>query len=129
VSESGDRPSQPVAEPVAATVAREVYWAQAGRTPSDASLGDRLDAYAHRMRVDQAQAVPAGEVLLGSSAGWKRATKLAVWRLTRFSTMRYDRSLADLAELVGQLERRLAATEEELTRLRRELSDRGGGSP
>jgi len=114
---------------LAATVAREVYWAKAGRTSLDASLRDRLDAFAHRMRLDQAQAVPSGEILLGSSAGWKRATKLAVWRLTRFSTMRYDRSLADLAELVGQLEGRLAAIEEEVARLRRHDSDGGGAAP
>ena len=66
------------------------------------------------MRADQRQAVPVGEAFLGSDAGWKRGLKQFVWRLTRFSTMRYDRLLAELAEMNGELARRLVATEEEL---------------
>jgi hypothetical protein len=113
-------------EPAASTVAREIYWAKAGRLPADASLRERLQAFAHRMRVDEAQAVPVGEVLLGSSTGWKRATKRVVWRLTRFSTMRYDRSLAELAELVGLLEQRLEEAEQELRRIRGDVVHDGG---
>ena len=64
--------------------------------------------------------------LLGSSAGWKHGIKLTLWRLTRFSTMRYDRLLADLAEMNAQLARRLFDTEEELARLREDLERRDG---
>jgi hypothetical protein len=78
------------------------------------------------MRADQRQAVPVGETFLGSDAGWKRGLKQFVWRLTRFSTMRYDRLLAELAEMNGELARRLVATEEELSRLRRRMDDRDG---
>ena len=112
-----------------ATLAREVYWAGEGASglPADArSLRERLDAFTYQMRADQRQAVPVGETFLGSDAGWKRGLKQFVWRLTRFSTMRYDRLLAELAEMNGELARRLVATEEELSRLRRRLDDRDG---
>ena len=59
--------------------------------------------------------------LLGSAVGWKRRTKLLVWRLTRFSTSRYDRLIADLAEMNGELAERLRETEAEVARLREEL--------
>ena len=131
----GQTPGEPV--PVApenvddavATLAREVYWAGEGGSglPADArSLRERLDAFTYQMRADQRQAVPVGETFLGSDAGWKRGLKQFVWRLTRFSTMRYDRLLAELAEMNGELARRLVATEEELSRLRRRLDDRDG---
>lgn len=113
----------------AAVLAREVYWAGDGvsRLPGDFGLlGERLDAYAHQLRVAQRQLVPADKTLLGSAAGWKHAIKLFIWRLTRFSTMRYDRLLADLAEMNAQLARRLFETEEELARLREDLEHRGG---
>lgn len=114
---------------VTAALAREVYWAGDGVSglPADArSLRERLDAYAYQMRADQKQAVPVGETFLGSAAGWKRGLKQFVWRLTRFSTMRYDRLLAELAEMNCELARRVVAMEEELARLRRELEDRDG---
>lgn len=117
---------------VTAALAREVYWADDGvsRLPGDArSLRERLDAFTYQMRADQRQAVPVGETFLGSDAGWKRGLKQFVWRLTRFSTMRYDRLLAELAEMNGELARRLVATEEEVSRLRRELDDRDGDRP
>jgi hypothetical protein len=111
---------------VTAALAREVYWAEDGsQLPADAgSLRERLDAFTYRMRADQKQSVPVGETFLGSTAGWKRGLKRFVWRLTRFSTMRYDRLLAELAEMNGELARRLVAMEEDLDRLRRELEDR-----
>jgi hypothetical protein len=114
-------------EDAAATLAREVYWAaeEMPRLPADAhSLRERLDAFTYQMRADQRQAVPVGETFLGSDAGWKRGLKQFIWRLTRFSTMRYDRLLAELAEMNGELARRLVATEEELSRLRRRIDDR-----
>jgi hypothetical protein len=113
----------------AGALAREVYWAGDGvsRLAGDVgSLRERLDAFTHQMRVEQRQLVPAGETLFGSTAGWKQRTKLFVWRLTRFSTMRYDRLLADLAEMNGELAGRLLETEEELARMREDLDRRGG---
>lgn len=130
--DGGDPPGAPPsggADDVAADLAREVYWAGDGvsRLPADArSLRERLDAFTFQMRADQQQAVPVGETFLGSTAGWKRGIKQFVWRLTRFSTMRYDRLLADLAEMNGELARRLLETEEELARLREDFDRRGG---
>ena len=121
--------SSDATDDVTAALAREVYWAEDGvsRIPGDArSLRERLDAFTYQMRADQRQAVPVGETFLGSDASWKRGLKQLVWRLTRFSTMRYDRLLAELAEMNGELARRLVATEEEVSRLRRELDDRDG---
>ncbi len=121
--------SEPAADPSARILAREVYWAGDGLSapPSDAgSLRERLDAFTHQMRVQQRQRVPVGETVFGSEVGWRRKTKLAVWRLTRFSTMRYDRLIADLAEMNGELAERLRETEEEVARLREELEGRGG---
>jgi hypothetical protein len=123
-------PGSEPADDTAAALAREVYWAKDAdpRPPSDlGSIRDRLDDFAHRMRVEQRQLVPIGETLLGSSANWKRRVKLVLWRLTRFSTMRYDRLLAELAELNGELAARLHETEEEVARLRDERADGGGG--
>jgi hypothetical protein len=108
----------------AASLAREVYWAGDGvsRLFADSrSLRERLDAFAHQMRVEQGEPVPIGETTLGSAASWRRGIKRFVWRLTRFSTMRYDRLLADLAEMNAELARRLIETEEEVVHLRREL--------
>jgi hypothetical protein len=126
----GDSPSvSSGADDVTTALAREVYWADDGvsRPPGDArSLRERLDAFTYQMRADQRQAVPVGETFLGSDAGWKRGLKQLVWRLTRFSTMRYDRLLGELAEMNGELARRLVATEEEVSGLRRELDDRDG---
>lgn len=117
---------------VTAALAREVYWAADGASQLSAdarSLRERLDAFTYQIRADQQQAVPVGETFLGSAAGWKRGLKQFVWRITRFSTMRYDRLLAELAEMNGELARRLVAMEEELARLRRELEDRDGDRP
>jgi hypothetical protein len=117
---------------VAGDLAREVYWAGDGvsRLTGDFGLlGERLDTYAHQLRVAQRQLVPADKALLGSAAGWKHGIKLFIWRLTRFSTMRYDRLLADLAEMNGQLARRLFEMEEELARLREDFEGPGGSGP
>lgn len=129
---SGSTATEPPTDAAAASLAREVYWAGDGvsRVPSDVgSLRDRLDAFTHQLRVEQRQLVPMGEALLASAAGWKRWTKLIVWRLTRFSTMRYDRLLADLAEMNGELAQRLRETEEDVARLREDLERRGGERP
>ena len=121
--------SESAADGTTASLAREVYWAGDGvsRVPADVgSLRERLDAFMHQMRIEERQLVPIGETALGSAVGWRRRTKSLVWRLTRFSTMRYDRLLGDLAEMNGELAQRLLETEEEVARLREELEGRGG---
>ena len=127
--DADDPPGAPPsgADDVTAGLAREVYWAGDGapRLPTS-RLARRATGCVHAsLRVDQRQLVPA-ESLLGSASGLKRRIKLFTWRLTRFSTMRYDRLLADLSEMNGELARRLLETEEELARLREDLDRRGG---
>ena len=125
----GAEASESGADGTTASLAREVYWAGDGvsRVPADVgSLRERLDAFAHQMRIEERQLVPIGETALGSAVGWRRRTKSLVWRLTRFSTMRYDRLLGDLAEMNGELAQRLLETEEEVAHLREELEGRGG---
>ena len=127
----GREASRSGADGTTASLAREVYWAGDGvsRVPADVgSLRERLDAFAHQMRIEERQLVPIGETALGSAVGWRRRTKSLVWRLTRFSTLRYDRLLGDLAEMNGELAQRLLETEEEVARLREELEG-GGGDP
>jgi hypothetical protein len=131
---SGTSSTEPdeTTDETAVALAREVYWAgdATSTLPTDArSLRERMDAFTYQLRADQQQAVPVGETFLGSASGWKRGLKQIVWRLTRFSTMRYDRLLAELSEMNGELARRLVATEEDLARLRRELDDRDGEQP
>jgi hypothetical protein len=125
-------PSVSGKDDVTAALAREVYWARDGVAPLPAdarALRERLDAFTYQMRLDQQQAVPVGETFFASTNGWKRGLKQLVWRLTRFSTMRYDRLLAELAEMSGELARSLVAMEEEIARLRGELEDRDGDLP
>jgi hypothetical protein len=122
---------EPAVDGTAGSLAREVYWAGDGvsRLQSEVgSLRERLDAFTHQMRVEQRQPVPIRDAFLESASGWRRRVKRFVWRLTRFSTMRYDRLLGDLAEMNGDLARRLLDTEEELARLREELDRRDGES-
>jgi hypothetical protein len=125
----GGEASESAADGTTASLAREVYWAGDGvsRVPADVgSLRERLDAFMHQMRIEERQLVPIGETALGSAVGWRRRTKSFVWRLTRFSTMRYDRLLGDLAEMNGELAQRVLETEGEVARLREELDGRGG---
>ena len=113
-------------------LAREIYWARDGQAPSPAtvdSIRGRLDDFARRMRLDHRQLVPTDEPFLGSSSPWKRSLKAGIWRVSRFSTMRYDRLLAELAELNVELAARLASTEEEVARLREELAGRRDEEP
>jgi hypothetical protein len=113
-------------------LAREIYWARDGWLPPPAGsdqIGGRLEEFAHRRRVDQRELVPNDEPFLGSSSLWKRTVKAWIWRLSRFSTMRYDRLLAELAELNGELAAQLTSTEEEVARLREELARRREEEP
>jgi hypothetical protein len=116
-------PSSQPAGQTAAALAREVYWGtQADPGTTDlGSILDRLDHYARRMRVEQRQLLPIGETVVDSATPWKRWVKRTVWRLTRFSTMRYDRLLAELAEMNGELARRLQEAEEEVADLRQRV--------
>jgi hypothetical protein len=139
VSRSGE-PGAPIGEPpptgddpapdgTAAELARDVYWASDGvpRSDTDArSVRGRLEAFAEQLHREQRQVIPYGDPVLGAPAGWRRGAKIAIWRLTRFSTRRYDRLLGDLSDLTAELAARLQASEGEVARLREELARREG---
>lgn len=113
-------------DPVLATLRRELYWAQAGvrRARADTvSIRDQLHGFALRRRTDESQMRPAGDTVLTSRTGTRRAVKFGIWRFIRFATVRYDRLLADLAELDAGLAERLIAVEDEVARLRTEMDE------
>ena len=116
----------------AEALAREIYWAHDGSLPPPAGpeqIGDRLDEFAHRLRIDHGKVIPNDETLLRSPSPAKRTVKTWIWRVSRFSTMRYDRLLAELADLNAELAAQLASTEEEVARLREELARRRDEEP
>ena len=122
-------PDDPTPDGTARQLARDVYWISDGipRGDLDArSVRGRLEAFAEQLHRERRQVIPYGDPVLGSPSGARRAAKLAIWRLTRFSTRRYDRLLADLADLTAELAARLQVSEDELARLREELAGREG---
>ena len=121
---AGDEPEVASPEEAAAGLAREIYWVGGARSTAPAApapIRDRLEEYGRQRRVDQRKYIPDDETLLASPSAWKRALKTRIWRASRFSTMRYDRLLAELADLNGELAARLASTEREVARIREEL--------
>lgn len=103
---------------------RELYWAQAGvrRARADTlSLRDLLHGFALQRRTEEFQYHPAGERALWSPSPARRAVKSGIWRVLRFATQRYDRLLAELAELNAGLAERLIVAEDEVAHLRAEV--------
>ena len=127
----GDGPSagEPGAAPdpsdALTILARELYWAgdpRARRARDTASLREQLQSFALRLRVEGREVFPSSEIGLDPDPRLRRRAKRAVWRFGRFATYRYDRLLAELAELNTQLAERVAEAERELER---ERADRG----
>lgn len=105
---------------------RELYWARASLTavrPDGVSARDRLYAFALQRRTDETQRYPIEEATLEAVSPARKVMKIVVWRLTRFATRRYDRLLAELAELDAGVAERLIAAEDEIARLRSELNE------
>jgi hypothetical protein len=102
-------------------LARELYWAgdPAARAGVDTgSVRERLHSFAHRLRIEARELYPSSESGLDRAPRLRRRTKRGLWYVFRFATLRYDRLLAELAELNAQLAERLAEAERELERLR-----------
>lgn len=111
---------------------REMYWARetAARARMETpEIRDRLHDFAAQMRTDEAVVIPMGEGNLASPSKWRRQLKRRLWRLMRPATWRYDRLLADHAELTTSLAEKVMVLEAEVDRLKGEQPDdasRGG---
>ena len=107
-------------------LARELYWAEEG-TPlarmTTADVRNELHDFAALMRADEKLAIPRGEVNLASTSRWRRQLKLRLFRLMRPISWRYDRLLADEAELTTALAERVQQLEAELAQIRSRLED------
>jgi hypothetical protein len=98
-------------------LARETYWAQdtaAAGQQSTARVRNALHDLALQLRGDEELLIPQGEGNLASPSRWRRKFKYQIWRATRPATKRYDRLVADLAELSSGLADRVMALEAEL---------------
>lgn len=114
---------------------REMYWARetAARARMDTpEIRDRLHDFAAQMRTDERVVIPMGEGNLASPSTWRRQLKRRIWRLMRPATWRYDRLLADHAELTTSLAEKVMVLEAEVDRLKAERDDdaaRGENAP
>jgi len=111
-------------DPATDELSRELYGAQ--ERASRARLGtsevrDRLHDLSMQLRADEKVIIPQGEGNLASTSRWRRQLKYRLFRVARPISWRYDRLLADHAELTTSLAERLMAAEAEIARLRTEL--------
>lgn len=118
-------------DPAFADLSRELYWAEerASRARMDtAEVRDRLHDLAMQLRADEKVVIPQGEGNLASRSKWRRRLKYRLFRVMRPISWRYDRLIADHAELTTSLAERLMAAEAELARLRAEARGDGDGA-
>jgi hypothetical protein len=122
-------------DPATDDLSRELYWAQ--ERMSRARMGtpevrDRLLDLSMQLRADEKAVIPQGEGNLASKTRWRRQLKYGLFRVARPISWRYDRLIAEHAELTTSLAERLMAAEAEIGRLRIELGsdirDDGGGT-
>jgi hypothetical protein len=107
-------------------LARELYWAEerASRARMETpEIRDRLHDLAMQLRADEKVIIPHGEGNLASPSRWRRQLKFRLFRLMRPISWRYDRLIADDAELTTSLAERLMAAEAEIARLRARLGE------
>ena len=105
-------------------LARELYWAQdrAARPWMDTpEVRDRLHDLAAQLRADEKIVIPMGEGNLASPSRWRRQLKFGLFRVMRPISWRYDRLLADQAELTTSLAERLLDAEAQIAELRARL--------
>ena len=105
-------------------LARELYWAEEGTPRGDmttAEVRNELHDFAALMRADERVAIPRGEATLSSTSRWRRRLKLGLFRLMRPISWRYDRLLADEAELTTALAERVQQLEAEVAELNARL--------
>jgi hypothetical protein len=105
---------------------RELYWRTdpvAGEPLSPAEeLRVRVEELARALRRDATQAAPWGDPSLSSSTGLKRKYKIALHRMFRPLTRRYDRISAELAATCMALADLVRRLETESDQLRQEIA-------
>jgi hypothetical protein len=107
-------------------LARELYWAEEATARSGMSTADvrnELHDFAALMRADEQLVIPRGEANLASTSRWRRQLKLRLFRVMRPISWRYDRLLADEAELTTVLAERVQQLEAEVAQLKGRLED------
>jgi hypothetical protein len=107
-------------------LSRELYWAEEATRlarMTTADVRNELHDFAALMRADEKLAIPRGEVNLASTSRWRRQLKLRLFRLMRPISWRYDRLLADEAELTTALAERVQQLEAELAQISARLED------
>lgn len=112
-------------------VLREMYWARdsAARGRMDTpEVRDRLHDLAAQLRTDETLVIPMGEGNLASPSRARRQIKYRLWRLMRPATWRYDRLIADHAELTTSLAEKVMILEAEVDRLKTELDAERAGA-
>lgn len=113
-------------------LAREIYWARDGASRpwmDTPEVRDRLHDLAAQLRADEKAVIPIGEGNLASPSPWRRELKSRLFRVMRPISWRYDRLLADHAELTTSLAERLMDAEAEIAELRARLDGGAGDAP
>jgi hypothetical protein len=119
-------------------LSRHLYWATEAGSRSEVGtkqVREQLLEFVARMRTDERLLIPLGEPHLSSPTPWKRKLKYALFRYTRFATRRYDRLIADEADLSVSLAERVIELEQDLAALRDRLeraehdAERGSDGP
>ena len=107
-------------EPALEEMERALWWASGGASQAHGTEGlrDALHEFAAQMRIDSRVIFPMGETTLQSPTAWRTRLKHRIFRLTRPVSWRYDRLLAEHAELTAALANQLMAAEAEIARLR-----------
>lgn len=109
-------------DPAQRALQRELYWAEGRTTLGLGRLNSRelrtaLKDFETMIRVEELQNIPVNEPYLSSPIRWRKSLKLRLYRFLRPVTRRYDRLVAELAELTTALSERLIEAEAELVRL------------
>jgi hypothetical protein len=121
IDPAGSSPADPGESEALRDLSREMYWAREaaarGRMETP-EIRDRLHDFSAQMRIDETAVIPLGEGNLASPSTWRRQLKRRIWRLIRPATWRYDRLLADHAELTTSLAEKVMVLEAEVDRLK-----------
>src|SRR5206468_1233875 len=104
---------------------RELWWAGGGiAPPGTEGTRDALRDLAAQVRADETSVYPMGETTLRSPSRSRAWLKTRIFRLTRPVSWRYDRLIADHADLTAELADQLMTLENEVARLRSQLDDK-----